>query len=151
MADRFPAGFEPRFEADTFLDHVGPFHHCIGEKSVQFALVVARRHTNPAGTTHGGLLMSMMDVTLGASAARVIGHEGIVATVQMSCNLFAAAREGDLIIGEATVDKVTRTLSFVTGRIRCGDKVLMTASAVFRNPPDSPASRAPAAPQKGNA
>lgn len=142
MSSNIPEGFTVRDEGQSYMDHIGPIYHRVLKDSVQLGVRLAKHQLNPIGTTHGGMLMSLMDVTLGATAARVLGHEGVVATVQLSCNMIAAARDGEWIHGEAQVDKTTRTLSFVSGRVMAGDRVLLTATGIFRNPPDPAARKA---------
>ena len=94
MSSQIPEGYTLRDEGPSYMDHIGPIYHCVLEKSVRLGVRLEKHQLNPIGTTHGGLLMSLMDVTLGATAARVLGHEDIVATVQLSCNMIAAARRG---------------------------------------------------------
>lgn len=74
--------------------NVVPILYRPNEKSVTLYLRIERRHTNPAGSAHGGLLMTMMDLTL------------------------------------------TRLLTFASGRLRAGERTLLTATGVFRNPPE---------------
>ena len=135
MAQDIPAGFTLRSEDNTFMDHVGPIYQRVLAHSVQLGVRLQRHQLNPIRTTHGGMLMSLIDVTLGSTATLALGHPGVVATVQLSCNMLGAAREGDWIQSEASVDKTTRNLSFVSGRIMNGDQVLLTATGIFRNPP----------------
>jgi acyl-CoA thioesterase len=134
-AQPIPDGFTLRSEGSSFMDHIGPIYQRVLERSVQLGVRLAPHQLNPLGTTHGGMLMSLIDVTLGSSAARAMGHEGAVATVQLSCNMIAAARAGEWIHTEATVEKITRTLTFISGRILAEDRVLLTATGIFRNPP----------------
>ena len=81
MTEPGPAGFQLACESDTFIDHVGPILYRPNEKSVTLYLRIERRHTNPAGSAHGGLLMTMMDLTLARSAGRYLGHDHVVAMV----------------------------------------------------------------------
>ncbi len=141
MSAGIPDGFTLRDEGRSYIVHIGPIYHRLLEKGVQLGVRLQKHQLNPMGTTHGGLLMSLMDVTLGATAARVLGHEGAMATVQLSCNMLAAAGAGDWIHSEGAVDKTTRTLSFVSGRILAGDRVLLTATGIFRNPPEHAAKK----------
>ncbi len=138
-----PDGFEPIGQADSFIGHVGGLHWRRLADSTQTCLVLERKHTNPIGTAHGGLLMTMLDITLGATAQSRLGHtgEGHPATIQLSTSLMAAAREGELLQGEAQVDAATRTMSFVSGRLHVGGRTVITGSAVFRNPPSPDAKR----------
>jgi uncharacterized protein (TIGR00369 family) len=137
MAD----GFVPVAQEGTFIGHIGGLHWKRLADRVETRLFLERKHTNPIGTAHGGLLMTMLDITLGATAQAFIGHhgEGHPATIQVSCSLIAAAREGELLCGEASVDSATRTMSFVSGRLHVAGKTILTGSAVFRNPPPSDA------------
>jgi uncharacterized protein (TIGR00369 family) len=113
-----PAGFQLARESETFIDHVGPVFYRPNETSITLYLRIERRHTNPAGTAHGGLLMTLMDLTLARSAGRYLGHDYVVATVQLSCNLISTAREGEEVYGEAQVERATRLFTFVSGRLR---------------------------------
>jgi uncharacterized protein (TIGR00369 family) len=135
-----PAGFEPVRQPDGFIDHLAGIHWTRRRKTaVETCLIVAKYHTNPIGTAHGGVILTLLDLTLGATAQAYIGHDGPghPATVQLSTNFIAGAREGDLLMGEAVVDSATRTMSFVSGRLHVDGKTIATASAVFRNPPSN--------------
>ncbi len=132
-----PEGFVLVPEFDTFIGHVGGLHWKKLEDRTETLLVVQKHHTNPIGTAHGGLLMTLLDITLGATAQQYIQHRGggHPATIQLSCSLIAGAKLGDTLMGEARVDTATKTLSFVTGRLHVSGKTIITGTAVFRNPP----------------
>jgi uncharacterized protein (TIGR00369 family) len=132
-----PAGFVPVLQPEGFIDLVAGIHWTQHEKSVETCLVVAKQHTNPIGTAHGGVILTLLDLTLGATAQAYLGHDGPghPATIQLSTTFIAGARKGDLVMGEAAVDSATRTMSFVSGRLHVDGKTIATASAVFRNPP----------------
>jgi uncharacterized protein (TIGR00369 family) len=122
-------------QIDTFIGLVGPIlYRNLGDRT-ETKLVLERRHVNPMGSAHGGLLMTLMDITLGSTAGAAIGFGGVYPTVQLSCSFLAAAMEGEELRGEAEVQRMTKTLAFVSGRLVVGDRVVMIASAVFRNPP----------------
>jgi uncharacterized protein (TIGR00369 family) len=132
-----PAGFEPVLQPETFIGLVAGIHWARRQNSVETCLVIAKHHTNPIGTAHGGVILTLLDLTLGASVQEHIGHDGPghPATITLSTSFISGAREGDLLVGEATVDSATRTMSFVSGRVHVNGKTIATASAVFRNPP----------------
>lgn len=140
MSTKLPAGFEPWHEQNTFMDHNGPFwmhreRDASGNDRIRIAVKLERRHTNALGRAHGGLLMSVMDLTMGLNASARVHDLGVVVTVQLSNNFVGAAHEGEVVIGEATVERVTRTLTFVSGRITADDRPLLVSTAIFRNPP----------------
>ncbi|MGY3547449.1 PaaI family thioesterase [Bradyrhizobium sp. USDA 4469] len=132
-----PPGFHAVEEADSFIGHVGGLHWQIAESRADTALVAERRHGNPNGTVHGGVLMTMLDITLGGTAKSALGLSGHVhpTTVQLSTSFTGAARIGELILGEARIDTQTRGFSFVSGRLHVNGRTIATATAVFRNPP----------------
>ncbi len=122
-------------QADTFIGLVGPiYYRNLGDRT-ETKLVLERRHVNPVGSAHGGLLMTVMDVTLGSTAGASVGFGGVYPTVQLSCSFLAAAMMGEELRGEAEVNRMTKTLAFVSGRLLVGDRLIMTATSVFRNPP----------------
>jgi acyl-coenzyme A thioesterase PaaI-like protein len=131
-----PDGFVPLEQGGTFLDHVGGLLWRRHEDRTDTCLVLEPHHLNPNGTAHGGLLLTMLDITLGATAESYLGvvdgrHP---ATIQLSTSMLAPARDGELVLGEAVVDGSSRTVTFVSGRLHCAGRSLLTASAVFRNP-----------------
>lgn len=122
-------------QLDTFIGLVGPiYYRNLGDRT-ETKLVLERRHVNPMGSAHGGLLMTLMDITLGSTAGASVGFGGVYPTVQLNCNFLAAAMMGEELRGEAEVQRMTKTLAFVNGRLLVGDRIIMTASSVFRNPP----------------
>jgi len=129
-------GFVSFGQEDTFIGLVGPIYYRTLGNRTETRLVLERRHVNPTGSAHGGLLMTLMDITLGSTAGASIGHYGVYTTVQLSCNFMAGAMLGEELRGTAEVQRMTKTLAFVTGRLAVGDRILMTAQAVFRNPPN---------------
>ena len=130
-----PEGFVPRNEPG-FMSHIGPLFQRREGKTMQLCARVEAHQANPLGAAHGGFLMSIIDVTLGINCALAQDHDGVVSTIQLSSNLMSAARVGDVLVSSAIVEQVTRTLTFASGRIMVGDRTILTATAVFRNPPN---------------
>jgi uncharacterized protein (TIGR00369 family) len=131
------ADFVPVNEPGSFIGHFGGLLWHIDAGRADTALRVEARHGNPNGTVHGGVMMTMLDITMGGTAKAALGIAGRVhpITMQMSISFVGAAKVGDLIMGEAKVDQQTRTTSFVSGRLHVDGRTIATASAVFRNPP----------------
>jgi uncharacterized protein (TIGR00369 family) len=128
-------------QEDTFIGLVGPLYFRNLGNRTETRLLLERRHLNPNGSAHGGLLMTMMDITLGSTAGAAIGFGGVYPTIQLSCSFIAGAFINEELRGEAEVQRMGRTIAFVSGRLRVDDRIVMTGSAVFRNPQsNSPAS-----------
>ena len=130
-----PTGFEPFDEPGTFIGLMGPVYRRKSPGKVELCLPIEPRHCNPMGTTHGGCLFSLMDITLGMNVAASIGVDTPFPTIQMDCNFIAAARAGEVVFAEATVDRATRTFAFVAGTVRADNRILLRSQAIFRYPP----------------
>lgn len=130
------SGFEDVGQETSFLGHVGGIGRRRTADGVETCLRMAPRHLNPNGTTHGGVLMTLLDITLGMTVEAYLdsqsGRHPI--TVQLNCNMMAAAPEGALVIGQAQVDGSSRTMTWASGRLVADGRTLMTGTAVFRNP-----------------
>ncbi len=85
---------------------------------------------------HGGVLLSLLDYTLGATADAVLGQETgrHPVTITLTTHFLAGADRSEPIFGTARVLRQTRSLSFVEGQVSSGDQVVAAASAVFKNP-----------------
>ncbi|BBD99880.1 PaaI family thioesterase [Sphingobium amiense] len=122
----------------SFIGHVGGLKRRRTAEGVETSLLVAPQHLNPNGTTHGGVLMTMLDITLGMNVEAFLKSEASgrhPITVQLNCNMMLAAPKGALVIGQAQVDGSSKTMTWVSGKLVAGGRVLMTGTAVFRNPP----------------
>lgn len=129
-----PDGYEVFGQKGSFLDHIGPIYARTLPDRIETLAPVLDHHVNSTGVAHGGLMMTLMDVTLGGSAGAMVGHQGAYPTVSLTVNICKAVRRGDVLAGAAEVTQITRTLAFITGRLTVGETVVMTASGVFRNP-----------------
>lgn len=129
-AGEVPPGYVPcPLSVGDFGDSIGPFF--MRPDGSGFACRMARRHSNPLGVVHGGVLMTLADQVLGLTVHRATGLEPS-ATVSLNCDFVEGARPGDLIEGEAEVTRVTRSLVFAQGRLRCGDRLILTASGLWK-------------------
>lgn len=133
---QIPPAYQP-LEQKGFLGYLGGIRVRDADRAVDTCLLVREDHLNPNGTVHGGVLLSLLDFTLGATAEAALGRETgrHPATISLTTHFLAAADQRDLLFGTALVLRQTRSLTFVEGRISSGDRLVATASAVFRNPP----------------
>jgi uncharacterized protein (TIGR00369 family) len=116
---------------DPFENRAGPFFWArLPDGTHSFAMTAAERHCNSQGLVHGGLLMTMIDLTL-VITAKSAPDEQLV-TVSLNSEFMSSAREGDLIEARGELLRRTRSLAFVRGRISCGDRMLVAASAVLK-------------------
>lgn len=131
-----PEGFVPLGQEGTFLGHVGGLTWRRRADRTDVCVLLEPHHLNPNGTAHGGFLLTVLDITLGATVESYLGVDADrhPVTLQLSASMLAAAKGGKLLFGEAAVDRSTRTVTFVTARLHSAGDTVLTASAVFRNP-----------------
>ena len=127
--------------------HVGPIWSDAGGA---LALRIEDRHTNITGRVHGGMAMGLASMALTQAAQRAAraARPGTQATLlTLNTELIDSAQVGDWLFTEAHVVRTTRTMIFVTGGLRSGERVLLTASAVYQIEAEAPQGR----PRRGSA
>jgi uncharacterized protein (TIGR00369 family) len=127
MADHAPAGFAPE-SIGPFADHAGPFHAGAGGEVL--GVRVAERHLNRAGTVHGGLLATLVDAAIGRAVRASAGQAG-AATVSLTTDYLGPAGPGDWLEARTAVDRAGGRLAFVDCTVRCGDRDVVRARAVY--------------------
>lgn len=130
-----PEGYEHcSLPIGEFGDSLGPLF--MRPNGSGFACRMLPRHRNPRGAVHGGVLLSLADQVLGLTVYQATGQT-LSATVTLNCDFVEAAFPGDLIEGEATVTRVTGSVVFVQGTLRRGERVILTASGIWKRLQDS--------------
>jgi uncharacterized protein (TIGR00369 family) len=116
-----------------FMKHNGGLlFRQISVSDYQFKALVQDFHLNPGGITHGGFIMSLMDSGMGTAAHRVLGAQARAATISLDVKFIAASTTGDLLMGTAKILRKTRSLVFVQGEVRCGERLISTAEGIWK-------------------
>ena len=116
---------------DPFEMHSGPFFwRRMQDGGHHFVLRAEARHCNRQGILHGGLMMTMIDLALAASAKEVVDDRYV--TISLNSEFVAAGNLGDLIETKGELVRRTRSLAFVRGQVTVGDRVLLNTSGVFK-------------------
>ncbi len=126
-----PDGWRHAEQFDPFEAHLGPYFDRIKDGMREFAFYIDDRHTNAAGIAHGGALMTFADACLGYAIWDVTDRAPCV-TVSQQTNFLSAANVGDLITCRPEVVRKTREIVFMRGDFKAGDKVVFTATAVWK-------------------
>lgn len=125
-----PDGFTLAEGRGPFTTHNGPIYRRDDEDGWKRGFRVLKRHCNSFGLVHGGWYMAFADGLLAEAVFRASGAPML--TVRMTSDFLAAARIGDWVEGTARTTRVTRTMAFAEAEIRCGVRLLFTASGVFK-------------------
>ena len=116
---------------DPFENHAGPLHwRRRDDGGNHFVMMAQSRHCNRHGIVHGGLMMTMIDLTMVVAAKQ--NRTEMLVTVSLNTEFVDSGRSGDLIEGIGELVRRTRSLAFVRGRIFTGERTLLTASAVLK-------------------
>jgi uncharacterized protein (TIGR00369 family) len=117
-----------------FMDYVGLRTYCSESGERRMVLRLERRHLNTALNTHGGVVLTLLDVAM-ASAGRLQDKNGrSCVTVEMKTSfLRPGGVQGEYVEAHGIVRHVTRSLAFCDGELRGenGD-LLATASGTFK-------------------
>ena len=117
---------------EGFNAQIGPIRFAeLGESRWCATLVLDARHVNVGGVCHGGVLLSLADVAMGAATfAAGGGHP--CATIQMDGHFLAAARSGQRLVAAATQLRKVRDLSFMACDVWAEERQVMRASGTWK-------------------
>ena len=115
-----------------FMKHNGGIlFRTISETEYEFKTIINENHLNNAGITHGGYLSALIDAGAGTAAHRVSGNAPCV-TISLDLKFIGASKVGDEVTGFTRVLKKTNTLVFLFCELKCDDKVITSASGVWK-------------------
>ena len=101
------------------------------DKTLTLSLPVREWMLNPVGTLHGGLMSTMMDMSMGL-LSRYYRRTNEVSTVNLTVNYLRAVRPGGTVTAAVRAEKAGRRVIFQTGMLRTGDgKIVLTAAGTF--------------------
>ena len=103
----------------------------ISENEYEFKSTINENHLNNAGITHGGYLAALIDAGAGTSAHRVADNSPCV-TISLDLKFIGASKVGDEIIGKTKILKKTNTLIFLFCELICDDKIIASASGIWK-------------------
>ena len=124
--------FEQISNKAGFMKHNGGImFRNISETEYEFKSVINENHLNAAGITHGGYLAALIDAGAGTAAHRSAQNATCV-TISLDLKYISASKIGDEIIGSVKILKKTKTLVFLFCELKCNDKIITSASGVWK-------------------
>ena len=115
-----------------FMKHNGGvLFKTISKNEYEFKAKINENHLNAAGITHGGYLSALIDAGAGTAAHRASGNSPCV-TISLDLKFIGASRLGDEITGFTKILKKTNTLIFLFCELRCNNKIITSASGVWK-------------------
>ena len=128
-----PPGFKAFRPGGDFIAANGPLYARMHEGVFQLAFRVEKRHTNPMGNCHGGMMATFCDMLLPMAAHRV-GAVGMrfLPTINLQIDYLAATPLGAWVQGEGQVLRTTRTLVFAQGLVHADGAPVARVSGIFK-------------------
>ena len=115
-----------------FMKHNGGvLFRNISDKEYEFKSTINQNHLNSAKITHGGYLAALVDAGSGTAAHRVAENAPCV-TISLDLKFIGVSKIGDEIVGHVKILKKTKTLIFLFCELKCNDKIITSASGVWK-------------------
>ena len=115
-----------------FMKHNGGvMFRNISDTEYEFKSVINENHLNAAGITHGGYLSALIDAGAGTAAHRAADNAPCV-TISLDLKFIGASKTDDEILGNVKILKKTKTLIFLFCELKCNNKIITSASGVWK-------------------
>ena len=115
-----------------FMKHNGGvLFKTISENEYQFKTVITENHLNAAGITHGGFISSVVDAGAGTAAHKAADNNPCV-TISLELKFISPVNLGQELIGTTKIQKKTKSMVFLTCELKASDKIVATASGVWK-------------------
>ena len=115
-----------------FMKHNGGLlFKTISENEYEFKTTIKENHLNAAGITHGGFIAAFVDAGAGTAAHRVADQNPCV-TISLELKFISAIKLGQEIYGKTKIQKKTKSMVFLTSELTASNKIVATASGVWK-------------------
>ena len=112
-----------------FISLVGAQDPEANDGSARLVVEVDDRHLNAAGAVHGGMLATLVDMTMGAAVRSAVDEE-VPATSQLTVTYLRPGKPGRLLVS-ATVRKRGDSITVCEADVEQDGKSLVHALATF--------------------
>ncbi|MBK0398695.1 PaaI family thioesterase [Limibaculum sp. M0105] len=121
-----------RVRGEGFNAHVGPVQIArAGETVWHAALDIEPRHINVGGVCHGGVILFVADVAMGAATFESGGGHPC-ATIDLDCHFLAAAKRGERLLARAEQMRRVRGLSFMQCELWSGGRQVARGAGIWK-------------------
>ncbi|TVR07186.1 MAG: PaaI family thioesterase [Salinarimonadaceae bacterium] len=124
-------------EDDGFVGLAGPFHFAETPQGPAFRFQTLRKHRNRNDFLQGGALVTFADRALGATARASIEASSTV-TVQLNVQFIDAVRIGETVEVRPQVVRATKSLVFMSGTLKVGERTVAAVNGVWKRITDRP-------------
>ena len=103
----------------------------ISDNEYEFKTTIKENHLNSAGITHGGFIAAVVDAGAGTAAHRSVDQNPCV-TISLELKFISAVKLGQELIGKTKIQKKTQSMVFLTCELTTTNKIVATASGVWK-------------------
>ena len=115
-----------------FMKHNGGLlFKTISKSEYEFKATIKESHLNAAGITHGGFIATFIDAGAGTAAHRVADQKPCV-TISLEIKFISPVSLGQELIGKTKIQKKTKSMIFLTTELTTANKIVATASGVWK-------------------
>ena len=115
-----------------FMKHNGGLlFKTINDREYQYKSIINENHLNAAGITHGGFIAAFVDAGAGTAAHRAANNSPCV-TISLELKFISAVQLGQELVGNTKIQKKTKSMVFLTCELTAGNKIVATASGVWK-------------------
>jgi len=124
--------FEQISHKPGFMKHNGGLlFKSISENEYEFKTTIKENHLNAAGITHGGFIAAFVDAGAGTAAHRSADQNPCV-TISLDLKFISAVKLNQELVGKTKIQKKTKSFVFLTCELTVNDKIVATASGVWK-------------------
>ena len=124
--------FEQLSVKSGFMKHNGGIlFRTISKSEFEFKAKIKKNHLNAAGIAHGGFISALADSGIGTAAYRAT-DENLCVTIALELKFISSVKLGQELIGLIKVQKKTKSLVFLTCKLRADNKIAATASGIWK-------------------
>lgn len=103
----------------------------ISKNEYQFKTLIKENHLNAAGIAHGGFISAVVDAGAGTAAHRSADNYPCV-TISLELKFISSVKLGQELIGTTKIQKKTKSMIFLTCELKASDKIVATASGIWK-------------------
>ncbi|TAJ32388.1 MAG: PaaI family thioesterase [Reyranella sp.] len=134
MTAQVPEGFRQLDVPDEFIRMAGPLWAKPEDDGLRIGLPLEKRHGNPMGVAHGGLLVTVADMVMGVGSGFATGIFWPHPTISLTSEFVRGARLGQWLEGKARIARRTVNFCFASCDLMCGGEIVLVSSGVFKVP-----------------
>lgn len=131
-----PEGFKVFGLNDGLFGLVGPVFGRIMDGEARLGFRVAAKHLNPAGSCHGGMLATLVDVQIGFGSAVALKQRKFFPTINLNCDFLAPVMTGEWVEGRTEVIRATPRMVFCNATLLVNAAPVLRANGIMKIPSD---------------